>query len=186
MDVLERSNKKFLKHVLGVSDTTADPAINILTGTIPLKGVIHKRALSLFGNIWRLKDTSIEVRLAEQQLTVKDDSSHSWYIAVKNIMRKYGLREPLDFLQCPRSKFAWKHRVNKHINNYWVTFVKERASLCPSLQYLAVDNYASGRSHHLLKSLKTPERLLVCIQSLNWPLVPTYYRPIVHRSTRIW
>ena len=154
MDMLERSNKKFLKHILGVPDTTADPAVYILTGTIPLEGVIHKRALSLFGNICRLDDTSIEVQLAERQLTVKDDRSHSWYIAVKNIMRKYGLPEPLDLLQCPQSKVAWKHRVNKHINNYWVRFVKERASLYPSVQYLAVDNYASGRSHHLLKSCK--------------------------------
>ena len=150
MDMLERSNKKFLKHILGVSDTTADPAVYILTGTIPLEGVIHKRALSLFGN----EDTLIEVRLAERQLTVKDDSSHSWYIAVENIMRKCSLPEPLDLLQCPRSKFAWKQRVNKHINNYWVRFVRERASLYPSLQYLAVDNYASRRSHHLLKSCK--------------------------------
>ena len=49
--MLERSNKKLLKHILGVSDTTAVPAIYILSGTIPLEGVIHKRALSLFGNI---------------------------------------------------------------------------------------------------------------------------------------
>ena len=35
MDMLERSNKKFLKHIFGVPDTTADPAIYILTGTIP-------------------------------------------------------------------------------------------------------------------------------------------------------
>ena len=27
MDMLERSNKKFLKHILGVPDTTADPAV---------------------------------------------------------------------------------------------------------------------------------------------------------------
>ena len=101
MDMLERSNKKFLKHILGVPDTTVDPAVYILTGTILLEGVIHKRALSLFGNICGLEDTSIEVRLAERQLTVKDDRSHSWYIAVKNIMRKFGLQEPLDLLQCP-------------------------------------------------------------------------------------
>ena len=82
------------------------------------------------------------------------DSSHSWYIAVKNIMRKYSLHEPLDLLQCPPSKFAWKDRVDKHINNYWVRFFRERASLYPSLQYLTADNYASVRSHHLLKSCR--------------------------------
>ena len=52
------------------------------------------------------------------------------------------------------SKCAWKHKVNKQINNYWVRFVREWASLNRSLQYLAVDNYFSGRSHHLLKSCR--------------------------------
>ena len=85
IDMIERSNKKFLKHILGVSNTTADPAVYILTGTIPLEGVIHNRALSLFGNVCRLDDTSTEMRLVERQSTVKDDSSHSWYIAVTNI-----------------------------------------------------------------------------------------------------
>ena len=89
---------------MGVPDTTANPAIYILTETIQLEGVIHK--MSLNGNICRLEDTSTKVRLSERQLTVKDDGSHSWYIAVKNIMRKYGLPEPLDLLQCPLSKFA--------------------------------------------------------------------------------
>ena len=31
MDMLERSNKKFLKHILGVPDTTADLAIYIFS-----------------------------------------------------------------------------------------------------------------------------------------------------------
>ena len=127
IDILERSNKNFLKHILGVSDNTVDPAIYILTGTIPLEGVIHKRVLSLFGNVCLLEDTATEMRLLifaplltlqnERLLTVKDDSSHSWYIAVKNIIGKYGLPDPLDLLQCPPSKFAWKRRVNKQINN---------------------------------------------------------------------
>ena len=39
LDILERSNKTFLKHILGVPDTTADPANYILTGTIILEGV---------------------------------------------------------------------------------------------------------------------------------------------------
>ena len=44
---LEISNKKFLKHILGVQDKTADPKVYVLTGTIPLKGVIHKHAVFL-------------------------------------------------------------------------------------------------------------------------------------------
>ena len=45
VDMLERTNKKFLKHILSLPTTTADCAVYILTGTIPLEGIIHKRAL---------------------------------------------------------------------------------------------------------------------------------------------
>ena len=54
MDMLERSNRKFLKHILGVPDTTADPAVYVLTGTITVVGVIHKCVRSLFGSVCRL------------------------------------------------------------------------------------------------------------------------------------
>ena len=53
VDMLEQTNKNFLKHILSLPTTTADCAVYILTGTIPLEGIIHKRALSLFGNVCR-------------------------------------------------------------------------------------------------------------------------------------
>ena len=61
MDTLERTNKKFLKHILSLPSTTADAAVYVLTGTIPVEGVIRKRTLSLFGNVTNL------VRIRVQQ-----------------------------------------------------------------------------------------------------------------------
>ncbi|MEW8548126.1 MAG: reverse transcriptase family protein, partial [Candidatus Thiodiazotropha sp.] len=58
-DMLEKMNKKFLKQILSLSTTTADPAVYILSGTIPVEGLIHKRALSFFGNICRLQWDSV-------------------------------------------------------------------------------------------------------------------------------
>ena len=60
MDMLERTNKKFLKHIPSLPITTADSAVYVLTGPIPIEGVIHKHALSLFGNVCRLGESSTE------------------------------------------------------------------------------------------------------------------------------
>ena len=154
VDSLERTNKKFLKHILSLPNTTADSAVYILTGTIPVEGVIHKRALSLFGNVCRQEKNSTEQRLATRQLTVKSSTSNSWFIAIKKLLVKYGLPEPVELLGNPQTKCAWKHRVNKHVNQFWTSVVKSRAALYPSLEYLVVGNYACGRIHHLLKSCK--------------------------------
>ena len=89
LDILERLHRKFMKHILSVPVNTADTAIYILSGTIPIEGCIHKRALSLYDNICRLDQTSIEWRLAERQLSTKTEKRNSWFIAIRNICVKY-------------------------------------------------------------------------------------------------
>ena len=68
---LERIHKRFMKHILSLSTTVADPAVGILTGAIPVENVVHKRALSLFGNVSRLIDDYIENQLDRRQFSVK-------------------------------------------------------------------------------------------------------------------
>ena len=79
LEILERIHKK---HILTLPVNTADTAIFILSGIIPIEGYLHKIALSLYGNICRLDQTSTEWCLAERQLSTKTDKSNSWYIAI--------------------------------------------------------------------------------------------------------
>ena len=60
VDMLKRTNKKFLKHILSLQTTTADCTVYIITGTIPFEGITHNRALSLFGNVCRQDENSTE------------------------------------------------------------------------------------------------------------------------------
>ena len=90
---------------------------------------------------------------------MKDSESYSWYIAIKKFLVKYDLPGPLELLNNPPKKFAWKSRVSKQINNYWVGFIKHRASLYASLQHLVVDNYVCGKTHHLLKSCRNAREI---------------------------
>ena len=59
LDSLEKFYKKYLKLLLSIPVTTADPAVYILSGTVPIEATIHKRALIVFGNITRLAPESI-------------------------------------------------------------------------------------------------------------------------------
>ena len=154
LDTLERQHKKFMKHIFALPANTADAAIYILSGIIPIEGYIHKRALSLFGNVCRLDPSSIEWRLAERQLSTKTDSSNSWFIAIKKIFVKYGLKDPMEMLLNPVTKTAWKRTVNEHIDKYWVEKIKFEATLYPSLQFLSTDSYICGRRHLLLQNVR--------------------------------
>ena len=101
IDMLDKFYKKFLKMILSLPVNTADHAVYVLSDTIPVEATIHKRALTFFGNICRLPETTIEHHLAVRQLSVKAFTSHSWFIAVKEIFIKYYLPDPYDLLREP-------------------------------------------------------------------------------------
>ncbi len=83
VEKLEVLHRKFLKQILSLPTTVANPAVYIISGAIPMEGTIHKRALALYGNICRLPEDSIEKQLANRQLLVKSWESNSWFIAIK-------------------------------------------------------------------------------------------------------
>ena len=119
LSVLDVQYKRLLKQILSLPDTTTDPAVYLLSGLLPAEPVIHKRVFTLFGNITRLADTSIENQLAKRQLEIKTFKSHSWFVAVKKTLLKYDLPSAESLLEKPIAKFAWKKLFNESVNKYW-------------------------------------------------------------------
>ena len=148
---LERTNKQFIKQLLSLPSTAADSAVYILSGTIPIEGTIHKRALTLFGNVCRLDDNSKEKQLAQRQFSVKAHNSNSWFVAIKKLLVKYDLPDCWEILEEPPTKYRWKTLVNKKVNSYWAELIKSRARLYSSLRYLEVDSFFPGKTHWLLR-----------------------------------
>ena len=91
VDKLNRTYKKILRQILSLPTTVADPAVYILSGALPMGGIIHKRTLILYGSICRLDESSVEKRLARRQLAIKGPGSYSWYVELMKILIKYDL-----------------------------------------------------------------------------------------------
>ena len=108
-----------MKRILSIPINAPDPAVYVLTGFIPIKGQIDQKVLTLFNNITRQADKSIEKQLAKRQLTLKDNTSNSWFIAARRILHQYDLPNTLDLLEHPISKQQWKLLVKKSVNSYW-------------------------------------------------------------------
>ena len=102
MEKLERSYKQFIKHILPLPVTAADPGVYILSGAV--EGVIHKRALALFGSICILEEDSVEKRVARRQLAVKAYESNSCFVAVRKLLLKFDLPESWDINENPQPK----------------------------------------------------------------------------------
>ena len=143
--------KKTLKHILSLPVTTADPAPYVLSGFLPVEGLIHQKALTLFGNVARLDAEAIEKKIAIRQLSLKSLDSRSWFVAVDSILTKYDLPNGLALLhKCP-TKARWKTMVTTAVNRFWMARIVETTETYTSLQYLSSLNFKPGKIHPILR-----------------------------------
>ena len=173
LDTLEIQYKKLLKQILSLPSTTADPAVYLLSGLLPAEALIHKRMLTLYGNITRLSDDSVEKRLAKRQLEVKSFKSHSWFIAVKKLLILYELPSAESLLDNPLEKLEWKKQVNKVINDHWTGKILCRSELYSSLRYLS-KTFTVGNCHPAVKPYNCSNRDIYRIPVKNKILTGTY------------
>ena len=96
---LELYQRKVLRQILNLPERVASCAIYILSGQLPLEADLHKRRLSLYGNI--VRNDCIERELATRRLAIKDNTSKSWFVALQEVLYRYRLPTAYDLLQDP-------------------------------------------------------------------------------------
>jgi hypothetical protein len=119
---LELFQKRMLKQILSLPTRTADAAVYVLSGILPVEAQIHIRTLVLFNNICNQADNSIEKNLARRQLIVKSNESSSWFIEIKYIPV---LREASWYLDNSPKKSVWTSTVKRNIYEHWSKSITE-------------------------------------------------------------
>jgi hypothetical protein len=87
--------KSLLQNIHWLPMSSPDPSVYILTGILPIEAQIHIKALTFFNYVCPQGEKNTEIKLARRQLTVKEESSNSWFICVNKILRKYDLDNPI-------------------------------------------------------------------------------------------
>ncbi|KAK3098341.1 hypothetical protein FSP39_018607 [Pinctada imbricata] len=150
---LEMYQRKTLKQIQGLPQNCATAAAYLLLGAIPVEGLIDMRHLSTFGNILQNPE-SLEFRLAKRQLLCKEQDSNSWFITMAEIMEKYNLAHPLDYLEKPPKKEKWKKEYKTQLKQYWHESLKKEAQEKSSLVYLSMENIKPGKPHPVWENAK--------------------------------
>jgi hypothetical protein len=112
----------------------------------------------------------IHIRIDCIQLTVKEESSNSWFICVNKILRKYDLKEAYNYLDNPIKKSRWISLVKSRVNDHWCTQLTTLAQLYKGLQYLSNHNLSKCKIHPILKHR--------CYSSLDISRIPVKLRPV--------
>lgn len=153
MEKLDRLHKKFLKMILSLPDTVADPAVYILSGSTPIECIVHKRALTLYGNICRLGEETVEKQLARRVLSVKGYNGSSWFVDIRKLLIKYDLPPAAEMLNDPPTRYRWKRLVRQEVDQYWTDRIKSQAVLYSSLKYLYVHDFWPGKKHPSIQAV---------------------------------
>ncbi|CAG2254375.1 unnamed protein product [Mytilus edulis] len=151
LEKLEKFQKKMLKQLMSLPTNTPDPAINILTGILPVEAQIHLKVMTLFINVCTQPNESLEKQLARRQLCIKSMNSNSWFIQVKTIMLKYDLGNASEWLDIQMKKDELLNKAKKGINAYWIERTTSLAKLYTGLRYLNSDIFMPGKIHPILR-----------------------------------
>ena len=159
MKSLEIFQRKILRGMLKLSQTSPIPALHFLLGELPVEGMLHVRTLGIFHNIWSNPDCTVHTMLL-YILKTCDSNSTTWANHIKIICQKYDLPSPLYLLQEPAwPKQVWNSWVKTKIITWHEKSLRNKAKNNSKMKYLNVQLHGlSGRPHPaLLRILSTQD-----------------------------
>ena len=80
-------------------------------------------------------------------LSTASPSSHSWFLQVRDLCKKYGLPDPLSILHNPPSKDSFKKNARLKVQDWWQNKYRTEAAPLKSLKYFDA-NYMSLSNPH--------------------------------------
>ncbi|XP_063411607.1 uncharacterized protein LOC134694525 [Mytilus trossulus] len=142
---------QLLKQIQHLPSRTANSAVLVLTGQLPIESEIHKKMLSLFRNIAD-NHGSVERSIAQRQLALKTRDSESWFIQIIKLTEMYELPSPIEVMDLVPEKHIWKKLVYNAVNDYWKNILILEARTKVSMKMLNVDNFKAGVVHNIWES----------------------------------
>ena len=170
---LENYYRNLLRQIQHLPQNTANPAVYLLLGALPLEGHLDLSILSLFNRAVAMVG-SLERDIIERQLALKNLDSNSWTAMVRKTLNKYDLPTAYDVLKYPRPKEVWKKTITPAVVQFWEKKLKEEAQQKSTLQYLYLPNCSIGTPHPIYRLLPTDPIHTIMATSVSKLIVQRY------------
>ena len=151
INMIDQHHKETLRCLLRLYPKTPRGVVYFLAGSLPGSALLHLRQLSIFGMITRLGGNILHT-LAHNVSTSAIQSPKSWFHQTRNWCMQYTLSHPLDLLQNPLPKSAFKILVKKKVVDYWETVLRQEVDPRKSLSYFKPCYMSITTSHPLFKT----------------------------------
>ncbi len=153
VDMLESYYRGLLKQIQGLPETTANEAVYLLVGALPLEAALHLRLLGVFGTISRLQNDHTLYKLALRQMALMEHKSHSWFVYICDIAARYDI-DLHQVLLNPWRKREWKRYTRTLVEGYWWDKLMNGASTKSSLSWLDLSGCRVNKAHEVWKAAR--------------------------------
>ena len=148
---LDKFHRKCLRYIQHRPQSTANCALYLLLGVLPIEAQIHIKVLNFFRNIIDEENKSPPSEYMRdiiiRQLAMKEDESSSWVAMVKKLLRIYGLPSAYTLLENTPKKRQWKKTLNEAVWSHWQKELKEEANTMSTMEFLNIDACQAGKLH---------------------------------------
>ena len=126
VNVLSHHYKVVLEALQKLHTKTPEPVVFFLAGSLPFRGFLHIRQLTIFSMICRLQNNILH-KIAEYVLTRLPDTAKSWFMQIKKLCFQYDLPHPLQLLKEPPNKHELKKLIKLKVQDFWQTKLRQDA-----------------------------------------------------------
>ena len=185
MERIEVKYRKVLKCMLGLPDCTTSAAVYLSIGVMPATAQRDIEILGLLGQLAICDEEAQNIRaVITHTLTFYGVNFTGWSSLVRKTCLKYGLPDPLNYMQYPWRPDRWRDHCKRVVKDYWEKQLLQKVG--DSLRYMDLD-YAS---------LQIPMRVWqmagLCSDSVrqaaivNWMLLGVYFtREFLHKMNKV-
>ncbi len=148
LDSLDQFHRQLLRDMQGLPRSTANEAVYLLSGTLPLHAELDARKLTLAGSIAREDDDNPLKLLAERQYAM--GGKNSWFAEALKIAEQYMV--PLEaYSQEPWGREQWKRLTRRSVNAMTFCNLLKNAAAKSSLKYIRPELLTQGSPHPIWK-----------------------------------
>ena len=138
---LEISFRGTLKKMMSLSDNVASPAVYLSAGVLPAEAQRDIEVLGLLGQLAVCPEDLQNIRkIIEHDLAFYGEGFHGWSSLVRKVCAKYGLPDPLQYIEHPWRPDRWRHHCRQVVGKQWEASLKETAITKDSLAFFDIES----------------------------------------------
>ena len=153
IDELSLFHRKTLRSFQSFAQCTANSAVHLLLGILPVEPEIHKRQLGLLYSILTGENSKL-LDIMDRQLIMQDENSHSFFIKVKNLLELYDLPSITNLRTTLPTKYQWKKSVKDAVHNAWTQKLKEDLENKSTMKFCNIKELKIGMVHPVWETLQ--------------------------------